>query len=151
MMAEFIDVGALGIVVLMKADADAELSLLHDLPPGAAEFIIIEMETAVDVEPAMVCASVKPKTMRIQAGKNEERALPQLLDLALSPGKQPPSGACFISMHASGEINEGLAASARAFQIEDLFSRLFGKHTHAESGSFCHGTPALDQGVWVVG
>lgn len=54
-------------------------------------------------------------------------------------------------MNAGGKINEGLAASARVFQIEDFFPSQLGEHTHTKAGGLRHSAPSLQKSVGGMG
>jgi len=97
--AQFIHIGTLGIIVLMKAKSQSGRIFGNQAAPGAAERILREVKAAVDVQSPLVQAGVGAQAMRIQAGKNEEAPGAQLFQMLLCPEKQPPGSSHLIPVH----------------------------------------------------
>jgi hypothetical protein len=71
----------------------------------------------------MIVARVIPQSCGIKAGKDQEGASPELLEIAFGPVQQAPGRPSLISMNARRKVvGGGLIAALRAFQIQDFFT-----------------------------
>ena len=71
-MIEFVEVDALPVVVFVQAEAEAHGATGDPLLPGAADFVGGIVKATVDVEAAMIDASVEGEADGIEAGGDQE-------------------------------------------------------------------------------
>lgn len=101
---EFVEVDALGVVVLMEMHRGCEAVPVSGAAHGGDDGVLGEVEATVQIEPRFIHANIARESPGIQAGENEQRHLAEMRGVALGPSEESLCGGGFVAVDTCGEI-----------------------------------------------
>ena len=102
--AEFVAVGAAGVVIFVEAEAEGELASSQPITPWGDQRVVDAVKLAVEVFAEVVGAGVGGEALGVEAWHDGDGLVAQVAGVGFKPFEQGPCGGRFIAVHAGTEV-----------------------------------------------